>query len=605
MTTRDPSETKAFVRTLQQLVHFSAREHLVNFVPQFLRLALLSAPGFVMRAIFNRLSHNAVLDWNLLGLIALLVAVALTRITSLLGAIAIENVTWYRGATLLRLNLFECLLNRRDASSSTFSSGEAVNQVNIDGFALPWYLVNTQLTIGAGLTALIGFIAMAGINAPLALLSLVPLVIEIVFVRIINHYRTPLFRRRRETEGTVSAFLGETFGAVQAIQVAGAEARTAQQFRRISAKRRAVSVKEQFASNLLNSFTSDFEQVSVGFVLLLATRLLQTGTFTVGDFVLFTYAVPIVVDFAFYLGMNLANLQDARVSFARLSVTMRDTPDASVDKPIPLAIGIARKIASVHSGVDEQTPMDGLIELRVNNLSFQYPSTSRGITQASFTVTGGSFTVITGRVGSGKTTLLRVLLGLLPKQAGDISWNKRRIDDPATFFVPPHSAYTPQVPRLFSESLRDNILMGDVSPQTEIALAQATHQAVLDSDIAQLERGLDTQVGPRGVKLSGGQVQRAAAARMLIRQPHLLVVDDLSSALDVDTERVLWEQLGTSPSIHTILAVSHRRPILQRADQIIVLKDGRIDAIGTFDELMVRCKEFATSQTAYQQTPKL
>jgi ATP-binding cassette subfamily B protein len=169
----------------------------------------------------------------------------------------------------------------------------------------------------------------------------------------------------------------------------------------------------------------------------------------------------------------------------------------------------------------------------------------------------GTFTVITGRIGSGKTTLLRALLGLLPKEGGEIRWNGEVVNEPAAFFIPPRSAYTAQVPLLFSDTIRDNILMG--LPDEPTNLTKAIRLAVLEQDLAEMENGLDTVIGAKGVKLSGGQKQRAAAARMFVRQPELLVFDDISSALDVETEQVLWERVFEE-SDSTCLVVSHRRP---------------------------------------------
>ena len=181
------------------------------------------------------------------------------------------------------------------------------------------------------------------------------------------------------------------------------------------------------------------------------------------------------------------------------------------------------------------------LSLAVTGLTYRYPETGRGIDGISLHLPRGSFTVITGRIGSGKTTLLEALLGLLPKDAGEVYWNGGLVEDTREFLVPPRCAYTPQVPRLFSDTLRDNILMG--LPLEQVDLEAAVRRAVMEEDVTQLSNGLDTIVGPRGVRLSGGQVQRAAAARMFVRDPELLIFDDLSSALDVETEHSLWERV--------------------------------------------------------------
>jgi ATP-binding cassette subfamily B protein len=167
------------------------------------------------------------------------------------------------------------------------------------------------------------------------------------------------------------------------------------------------------------------------------------------------------------------------------------------------------------------------------------------------------------------------------------------IEDPGTFLVPGRAAYAGQVPRLFSETLRENLLLG--WPADGDRLAAALELAVMEQDLAEMSDGLDTVVGPRGVRLSGGQVQRATAARALVRAPELLVVDDLSSALDVETEQLLWERIagaardGRGPA--TLLVVSHRRAALARADQVVVLDRGRVVGTGPLPELLRTCPE--------------
>jgi ATP-binding cassette subfamily B protein/ATP-binding cassette subfamily C protein len=190
--------------------------------------------------------------------------------------------------------------------------------------------------------------------------------------------------------------------------------------------------------------------------------------------------------------------------------------------------------------------------------------------------------VVTGRIGAGKTTMLRALLGLVPAE-GEISWNGRPVEDPASFLVPPRTAYTAQVPRLFSDSLARNIGLG--SHVTHQMMRDAVDLAILDPDIADLERGLDTAVGARGVKLSGGQVQRSAAARAFATGAELLVFDDISSALDVETEAKLWDGLFARRDV-SCLVVSHRRPVLRRADRILLMDEGTVVADGPLDELL-------------------
>ncbi|MGH2409904.1 MAG: ATP-binding cassette domain-containing protein, partial [Chloroflexota bacterium] len=304
---------------------------------------------------------------------------------------------------------------------------------------------------------------------------------------------------------------------------------------------------------------------------------------TVGDFVLFISYLGIIAEFTDDLGQFLAHYRQTGVAFARMNGLLDGAPPAALVAPVPRLGG---PLPTVPAPVRGAT--DRLVLMEARGLTYRHPGSERGIAAVDLGLARGALTVVTGRVGAGKTTLLRVLLGLLPREAGEIAWNGQVVDDPASFFIPPHAAYTAQTPRLFSETLKNNILLG--LPDDPATVAAAVWGAVLEDDLRTLADGLATPVGSRGVKLSGGQVQRAAAARMLARGAELLVIDDLSSALDIETERVLWERLFADGEV-TCLAVSHRRAALCRADHIIVLKEGHVEAQGTLAYLLESCAE--------------
>jgi ATP-binding cassette, subfamily B, bacterial len=191
----------------------------------------------------------------------------------------------------------------------------------------------------------------------------------------------------------------------------------------------------------------------------------------------------------------------------------------------------------------------------------------------SLSIRRGQFVVITGPIGSGKTTLLRAILGLAYQASvsGEVRWNGSIVRDRAAFFVPPNTSFMPQVPQLISDSLRDNIGLGHVHDE---ALVAALALAQMTDEIDEMADGAETLIGPRGLRLSGGQRQRVAAARALVHRPELVVLDDVSSALDVETELRLWTGLATAGM--TVLAVSHRAVAFDRADVVLRLDGGRL-----------------------------
>jgi ATP-binding cassette subfamily B protein len=236
---------------------------------------------------------------------------------------------------------------------------------------------------------------------------------------------------------------------------------------------------------------------------------------------------------------------------------------------LPIDVGESRgRPASARPG---RVPLE---RFDVVGLSAVYPS-GAGVRDVSLTVGRGEFVVVTGPVGSGKSSLLRAVLGLAwqAEITGELRWNGDVLHDPAAFLVPPNAAFLPQVPQLISDSLADNISFGDAA---QADIERAIELAVMGTDVAAMPEATATLIGPRGLRLSGGQRQRLAGARAVVHRPELVVLDDLSSALDVETELQLWTNLADAGM--TVLAVSHRAVAFDRADRVVRLDAGRLVA---------------------------
>ncbi|CAN5793177.1 MAG: ABC transporter ATP-binding protein [Acidimicrobiia bacterium] len=524
--------------------------------------------GILIGQVFDRLAGDADLAATAWTPVAIFAAVAIGRN----GIIWLGDRSWinhWNEVTLLvQRNLLRWLLEAPRSRVLPLSPGEAVSTFRDDVEDLLEYLENWVDMGGLVVFGVGSLVIMAAIDLRLTLLLLIPVLLTGVITQALGPQIRKRRRAMREATDDVTGFVGETFGAVQAIKLFRAEEPVLSRFAGLNDIRHRAALADTFLTELLRGVNRNMATIAIAVVLIVAASSLNNGSMSLGELTVFLTYLPRLTDYMAFVGDIIAQHRRTGVAFERIRQLAVDSTDADLlDKTrVPLSgLDVVMEEARI-----EMVP---LIRVSVRNL------VKEGV---DFEIERGSFTVVTGKIGSGKSTLVRALLGLIPAP-GEVWWNGELVEDRASFFVPPRSAYTAQVPRLFSESLADNIALGHRAARER--LRQAVQLAVLDPDLERLEQGLETMVGARGVKLSGGQVQRSAAARMLVTEAELLVFDDLSSALDLHTETELWRRLFEQREA-TCLVVSHRRAALERADQIVLLDQGLLIGKGTLEELL-------------------
>lgn len=234
-------------------------------------------------------------------------------------------------------------------------------------------------------------------------------------------------------------------------------------------------------------------------------------------------------------------------------------------------------------------------EIRVANLSFYYPdSKTPALSDVNLVVSPGSTCAIVGPSGSGKTTLADIILGMFSPTSGSVEISSLSPSDVVHEF-PGAIAYVPQDVSIIQGTIRQNVALGyPISDATDERVSEALKIAQLDQLVSSLPLGMDTEVGPRGTKLSGGQRQRLGIARAVFTKPLILVLDESTSALDVQTELDVSKAISEIPYHVTKIIIAHRLSTVQSADQVVYIENGSVIAIGKFEEIRNAVPNFDT-----------
>ena len=559
-----PVSTPAFNRAI---IRFAPRAFTMYLICLTFATVGRLVPGLVEKVIFDRLALRDPTASGLLTLVAILVGLETARLVSGLGDYSFDVAFEMTSGAVVRHNVLAHLLSRPGAQGRSLATGEIVNRLRDDVDEVtdfPTWFPNTGGYLICCATAVI---IMAQISLPITLIVFAPMLFGAAAARLLWGRLHAVWNAGGLTTDAVTGFIAQLFSAVTAVRLAGAEDVVVEHLHELGIRRARAGVSARFLNDVVRSLPDTAAALATGVMLILAGHGMAHGSFTVGDFALFVAYMPFAAEAPADVGGFLADYVNQSTSLRRLEETV-DGSGAVLIRPaqLPSEADIARP---------PRVPVrrvDALEAVSVRDLTCMFESGS-GIRGAAFTVRRGEVVAITGRTGAGKTTLLRAMLGLLPAQSGDVFWNDTR-----------------------SPTARRSSVLRPSPTSRKYRCSSATHSPTTLRSAAQpiggpwksgAHRGTRPRpAGPAGRyrdagrtawrSPSGGQVQRAATARALGKHAHLLVVDDLSSALDLRTEREVWDRLLTS-GVDTILAVTHRRPLLLRADRVIVVHDGVID----------------------------
>ncbi len=448
-------------------------------------------------------------------------------------------------------------------------TGDLMNRISEDvGKVRMYFGPAIMYTMNMLVLFVVAIANMARIDTKLTLYTLLPLPVLSVSIYFLSQIINQRSNIVQQYLSKLTTFAQETFSGINVIKAYSIEGFTADSFTDLAftSKEKNISLfKAQalfFPLMILLIGISNILVIYVGGMQYIRGEIDNIGI--IAEFIIYVNMLtwPVAV-----VGWVTSIVQQAEVSQKRINEFLEEVPD-------------------IQNYQEESTPVQGKIEFK--NVSYTYEDTGiRALQEVSFCIEQGKTLAILGKTGSGKSTIAALIARMYDIDEGELLIDGTPIKSLNLYDLRKSIGFVPQDAFLFSDSIKNNILIGKESADDE-EVKNAAASAYILHNIKKFHNGFDTMVGERGVTLSGGQKQRVSIARALIADPEILIFDDCLSAVDTETEEIILKNLSLATKGKTTLIISHRTSSVKNADRVIVLDAGRIIQSGTHDQLITQ-----------------